>query len=744
MEENREYEQPDDKTEAGLLRYWRTEISLASKREENFRKSAKSVIKRYKGETGGDNKTNRAPAFNILFSNTETLKPSLYAKTPVPDIRQRWADVPNPAVKDAARVLERAVSYVMDVYDFDACMNAVVSDYVLPGRGVVRVRYEPEVKDEILGYQKLCFEPVNWQDYRCGQGRNRDEVPWEAFRHCMTREEAVKQFGTKANGLKLDVAPEGMEDKEDRDALKRVTVWEIWDRTKKSTLFVAIDGNSRVLQQVDENPLRLDQFFCTPRPLISVETTDDMTPEPEFHQYQSLADELEEVTKRIQALTRGIKARGGYAGALKDDLQAILSADENDLVPMESATALVMSGKSITDAVWMWPVEMLAAVQEKLYQRRADIIQSIYEITGISDILRGSSNPNETATAQNIKAQFGSQRMNKRQRDVQRFARDLIRLGCEIIAAQFTAENLTAMTGIPVTPEMMQILRSDVTMSFVIDIETDSTISEDLMIAQQRANEFVTGMGAWMQVIMPLVQTGGVPKEVAVEMTKSYAQRFKMGRSVEEAIDKMGQTPAPPPGPSKEQIDGQIAQQELALKGQELQGKAQIEQQKLQLEAQRVQIEQQRVMIEAQSQQKSHEREDARFNMDAQGFNHQRQQDGERFAFERENAALGREMEGQKFAHSKRSGEMQRRDANRGVEGFEPDMMEEEVRMIQDVLAQFMQAMQAQNEANQQTVQAMIGQIAQGQQQLAQAISAPKRIVYENGRPVGSEPVTMQ
>jgi hypothetical protein len=733
MEDTREYEQPDDKTEAGLLRYWRTEISLASKREENFRKSAKSVIKRYKGDAGGDEKTNRGPAFNILYSNTETLKPSLYARTPVPDIRQRHPDVPNPVVKDAARVLERAVTYIMDVYDFDACMNAVVSDYVLPGRGVVRVRYEPEVKDEILGYQKLCFEPVNWQDYRCGQGRNRDEVPWEAFRHCLTRDEARKQFGDKAKGLKLDVAPEGMEDKEDRDALKRVTVWEIWDKTKKSTLFVAIDGNNKLLQKIDDNPLRLDQFFCTPRPLISVETTDDMTPEPEFHQYQSLADELEEVTKRIQALTRGIKARGGYAGSMKDDLQAILNADENDLVPMENATQLVMSGKSITDAVWMWPVEMLAAVQEKLYQRRADIIQSIYEITGISDILRGSSDPNETATAQNIKAQFGSQRMNKRQRDVQRFARDLIRLGCEIIAAQFTAENLTALTGIQVTPEMMQILRSDVAMSFVIDIETDSTISEDLMMAQQRANEFVQGMGAWMQTIMPLVQTGGVPKEVAVEMTKSYAQRFKMGRSVEEAIDKMGQTPAPPPGPSKEQIDGQIAQQELALKGQELQGKAVIDQQKLQLEAQRVQIEQQRLQLEAQTVMTTQQREDARFNMD-----------GQRFNFERENAEKAREFEGQKFAYSKRSGEMARRDANRGVEGFEADPLEEDMKNMEAIL----QASQEQNaqmmQQFMQVMQGMVQQIAAGQQQLAQAISTPKRIVYENGRPVGSEPVTMQ
>ena len=111
MEEVRD-DLPDEKTEAGLVRYWRTEISLAGKREEKFRKSAADVLKRYKGDAGddADGKLSRAPSFNILYSNTETLKPALYAKTPVPDIRQRWADIPNPVIKDTARVLERAIT----------------------------------------------------------------------------------------------------------------------------------------------------------------------------------------------------------------------------------------------------------------------------------------------------------------------------------------------------------------------------------------------------------------------------------------------------------------------------------------------------------------------------------------------------------------------------------------------------------------------------------------------------------
>lgn len=712
MDDEQQYDAPDEKSVQSLLRYWRTEINLARKREESWRKDAMKVVDLYRGEAG-DDKVEPGNSFNILYSNTETLKPSLYARTPTPDIRQRWSDQPMPVVKDAARVLERAITYTMDVYDFDAVMNGVVSDYVLPGRAVMRLRYEPEIEGETLGYQKVCFEAVNWQDYIHGPGRTRDEVEWEGFRHRLTQEQAVDMFGDAARNLKLDYVPEGIDEKktDQADALKRATIWEIWDKRKREVLFITISDKPALLQRDDDEPLRLDQFFCTPRPLISVESTDDLTPIPEYMQYKSLARELEEVTKRLQAINKAIKVRGGYPGALQDDIQSILSSRENELTPMEAANQMMNSPGKLADMIWMWPIETMAAVQQQQYLRRQDIIQSIYELTGISDIVRGSSDPNETATAQSIKAQFGSQRLNKRQREVQRFARDAIRLGCEIIGAQFTPENLTAMTGIQVTDEIMQILRDDLTLSFVIDIETDSTIAEDLQLSQQRSGEFAQGMGSFLQAVMPLVQQQALPAEAAMEMVKGFAQGFKMPRAVSDALDQMGQQP-PQQQPSEAQVKAQV-------EGQKLQADQAIKQGEQQLALRRQEFDERMAFEDLNIRRQQAGMEEQKYNSEA-------------YFRDRE---IGLQ-EGQ-IAQSRRQFELGRRDSalSTGLEGFEADPFEEEMKSIEAIIESNNQSQQQQTAM----IAEALARLADSMQSLAQAQMAPRELVRDqSGRPVGS------
>ena len=67
-------------------------------------------------------------------------------------------------------------------------------------------------------------------------------------------------------------------------------------------------------------------------------------------------------------------------------------------------------------------------VLQGLYTQRTQILEIIYEITGISDLLRGNTKASETATAQQLKAQFGSMRMRKRQEEIERYIRDLFRI----------------------------------------------------------------------------------------------------------------------------------------------------------------------------------------------------------------------------------------------------------------------------------------------------------------------------
>ena len=90
---------------------------------------------------------------------------------------------------------------------------------------------------------------------------------------------------------------------------------------------------------------------------------------------------------------------------------------------------------------------MIAEALGSLREQRKGLIDDVYEITGISDIIRGLSEPNETATAQQIKGQFAVLRISDAQTEVQRFCRDLIRMAAEIIA-DYDIETLKQISGV--------------------------------------------------------------------------------------------------------------------------------------------------------------------------------------------------------------------------------------------------------------------------------------------------------
>src|SRR3990167_7476358 len=130
----------------GQVRRWIEAIQIAGKRQEKWEKRAEKVVKRYKDERSNDQ--DKSKRFNILWSNTETPRPALFAKLPKPQVSRRYRDN-DPIGRQAAMVLERALEYHIDAYDFGDVVRSVVEDYLLPGRAVARVVYEPSYGDQI-------------------------------------------------------------------------------------------------------------------------------------------------------------------------------------------------------------------------------------------------------------------------------------------------------------------------------------------------------------------------------------------------------------------------------------------------------------------------------------------------------------------------------------------------------------------------------------------------------------------
>jgi hypothetical protein len=462
-------------------RKWKKELQLAGKREKDYREAGEKIIKRYRGE---EEKRNR---FNVLWTNTEILRPSIYNSRPNPDVRRRFRDA-DPLGKAIAELLERSLSVFLDGDETDYALKNDVLDGLLPGRGISRIRYVPKISEapdtdgpdtdsedesspapssaddddketpegdeepeEMLEGEEVCIEHVDWLDFRMGYGRVWAEVPCVFFRCKLTRAEAEEKFGKKAiAGLKFAVPT--IEDKsrgadeQAGETQKVAEFWETWDKEGDRVFFIQ-DDLDHLLFPLDnpegEPPIRFHGFFPCPKPFEPVENTSSTIPIPVFRLYQEQANQLDKISGRIDKIVDTMRLRGVYDARIPE-LADIFSSDDNEMVPIQNAQQWSQAG--LDKAVSWMPVEKNVEILQGLYDARERQKAIIDELLGISDIIRGATDPGETATAQQIKSTFGSMRLQRMQKEVQRYARDILRLAADAMAQKFSPETFEAMT----------------------------------------------------------------------------------------------------------------------------------------------------------------------------------------------------------------------------------------------------------------------------------------------------------
>ena len=672
-----------------LVKYWLDELEDSDKTEKDWRDDAKSVVDIYRGEdvaataVSSDGQKMRRNTFNILWSNIETLKPAIYNKTPVPNVQRRFKDE-DQLGRAGAQVLERALEFMVDANDLDAPMSDAVDDYLLVGRGVTRVRYVPtfgtpeqpegempgemeENYEEPVGEvvkEEAIAESVAYEDFRRGPANKWSEVDWVGFQHKLTKQDIEEKFGEEmANSVGIDVYARE-DDTYDNETNRspregRTRIWEIWCKTTKKVYFIAPSYKDKPLNEADD-PLGLSGFFPIPRPIYSLTTTDSLIPVSEYYLYHTLATELNNVTKRIIDILKGLRLRGIYDSRMSE-IGRLMDSGDNKMIPLDGASQYLDAG-GLDKAIWMMPIDKYVSVVNQLYAYRQNLITSIYEITGISDVLRGSSVASETATAQSIKANYGSMRLQRRQREIQRYARDVVRLLAEVIAEQFSIDTLQKMTGLdypteeekamiqsqmqmqmqqfqmqaqqmqmegqqppqppqpdpqmlerlekPTWEQIQQIARDDLLREFKVDIETDSTIAANDAEQQQNITELLTGITSFLNGIAPAVESGAVPMETAKSLLMAAVRRFKLGTEVETAVDKIGDQPIQnPEQQAGESGEAEMAKQQAEMARLQAEQQAEMAKQKMELELaqSKHQMEMQKLEREAQIDQADHQ-----------------------------------------------------------------------------------------------------------------------------------------
>jgi hypothetical protein len=680
------------RTPSELVGYWLSEIKQAKERESEYRKTGKEVLKIY-----GADKTEPVP-FNILYSNTETLLPALFSAIPRPVVERRFKD-DDPVGKLASMAGKRMLEHLLDTnrdgYEtFAEALEDVVMDSLLPGRGTAVIKYDavfrdipepqpPDSADEAppkakteeqepaqyADQEKICPESLVWDRVYFGYAKKWHQVPWIAYEFWLTKEEVAGLLDEQA-ATKLKYTSEksrGDDDSGEKDEKlgqrKTACLYQIWD--KAGGKFVRYIAPSYKDDQLDEqeDPLGLTGFYNMPRPLQFVKKSSDLVPTAPYLLYRVQAQELNRITQRINKIVPAIKARGAYDGALGDLMKKIFDGDDNVLVAADSVSSL-SAEKGFQNAIWMIPVDVLVLVLTQLYQAREACKQTIYEITGISDILRGSTQASETATAQTIKNQWGTLRLKRMQREVARYARDLMRMMLELAATKFSEETWAGITnlpfittqqkqqldvqaqalakmqipGQPVDPRMqalqqelskpvwgqiLDILKDDFQRSYRIDIETNSTVEPEAAEDQKAITDLLGAIGQTLNGIGPLVQSGVMPFQAAQSLLMFIARRFRFGSEIEDYIQAM-QAPKPPEEDKTKEVEAQKQtamqevehskkQAEMSLKEKSMQAEMdhKTREMDLQLREKQLDIEKQKMAMEHQAHEQS-------FNMQKQ------------------------------------------------------------------------------------------------------------------------------
>ena len=640
-------------------------LNVISQYDNEFKKweaRTTKIVKRYRDDNRNQN-TNETAKFNILWSNVQTLIPAVYARLPKADVSRRFGDN-DPVARVASQLIERALDFEIEHYtDFRSTMKHAVEDRFLGGRGVAWVRYEPHVRaqdmpedglqvtedvDEVdetktamtmdgglgeevepqeeIEYECAPTDYVHWKDFGHSVARTWEEVTSVWRWVYMTKESLAERFGEElAKKIPLDAGPETNKQYSTQSKdFTRAKICEMWDKESGKVYWIS-KSCPEVLDERDD-PLELENFFPCAKPLYATMTSDTLVPVADFVLYQDQATELDILTDRIDGLVKALRVRGVY-DASQPSLQRLLTeGDNNTLIPVDKWMAFSEKG-GLKGSIDLLPIDTLSNALLQCYRAREEIKNQIYEITGISDIVRGQTAASETATAQQIKGQYAGLRLRAMQEDVALFASELFQLKAQVICTKFQPQTIIQYAAAEamndadkaLIPQALMLLKDKPLRSFRIQVDSDSLVQIDENQNKRDRTEFLQAMGGFLAQALPVGQQQPELVPMLIELIKFGVGAYKKAEPIEGMIDQAMQKleekqkqmaanpPPPPPDPEmmKMQAQAQMEQMKMQATAQadqlRVQADSQIAQAKAQAEMQMAQMKMQaEAALEAQ------------------------------------------------------------------------------------------------------------------------------------------------
>lgn len=612
-----------------ISRYYDGMIAAYERKFQPWEQRADKIVTRYRDEQRATKDADQTK-FNILWSNVNTLIPATYSRVPLADVARRFRDQ-DPVGRVASLLLERALTFEIEHYpDYTATMREAVQDRFLPGRGTAWARYEPHFKaiaaqlpasglqitedqdkpHEQIDYECAPIDYVHWKDFGHNVARTWEEV-FVVWRIVYMYEEGVAdRFGDKiAATLSYDATPEDKKQElTQQDVKKQARIYEIWDKQKKRAFWLSRSKSKQILDERDD-PLGLQDFFPCPRPLYATMTNDSLIPVPDFALYQDQARELDTIADRINGLVKMLQIKGCYDSGVPELARLFTEGVNGTLIPVKNFAAF-SERKGLQGAIDVVDLKPIYEAIKVCFESAREIINFVYQITGISDIVRGQTEASETLGAQQLKVNFVGLRLGEMKRDVARFATDLLQHKAQIMCRHYTPQTILAMAAAEqlapadqqfIGPAMMLLLGEarmanpeaespNPMRAFRVEVNADSLIQLDEQAEKEAAKELLGGIARFLESGAAVAAQAPQMVPVLLELMKWSLTKFKVGKNIEgtidQALEQMKQAamqPKPPdPRMMAEQAKAQATQQKAQLDVGVAREKANIERQKMQ------------------------------------------------------------------------------------------------------------------------------------------------------------------
>jgi hypothetical protein len=546
----------------------------------------------------------------------ETLKPFIYFKPPVPYV-ERKSKVNNPVEDMACKILEKALTHNLEAQDFDGVIKYARNDFILSGLGLTYEKYVPTFKtivapvinengvpvmqtSEILESAKIettYIDPKNLLT-DCNHVAVWEDCAWVAQIIEMTKQEVIDQFG---EDIAAQLIERGFSMQEELD--RPTKVYRIWDKSGKRILYLSQEVKDRFLR-IDEDVLKIEGFYPFAKPVFATLANDGLIPTPDYSEIKCQLDELDGVNARMKLTMQALKVSGAYDGAFPE-LANLLDKDVT-LIQVSDFDKIREKG-GIEGFVGFMPIGQYIDALAALAERRAQLMQAIYEITGVSDIMRGNSDPTETATAVTKKTNFGTLRNQDRQNDFQRYLTDVLKIKAEILCEMLTSE-LLAQYAEPNAPaeivmQAIQLLKTDKIRNLTLGIETDTSFmqseqADKTLEAVKTIHEMIT---ASFQVVSAQPALLGLYKQMIDSVVVTLPNTRQFTAAIDETFTRIENELAQPSETDAEQSDA-------ALKAQADMARAQAEQVKnaneFAIKQRQNQIKEQEVLLKNQVEQR--------------------------------------------------------------------------------------------------------------------------------------------